>query len=91
MQKASMLILNNIQSIMQIFHRKKDETYLWKLKIKRSTQMPLFLARRRKIMLFLMLKTVSRSINLKVYKRTKENEAARKDVADIDTYLKVAS
>jgi hypothetical protein len=26
--KASMLILNNIQSIMQIFHRKKDETYL---------------------------------------------------------------
>jgi DNA-binding MarR family transcriptional regulator len=27
----------------------------------------------------------------KVYKRTKENEAARKDVADIDTYLKVAS
>jgi glycosyltransferase involved in cell wall biosynthesis len=65
--KASMLILNNIQSIMQIFHRKKDETYLWKLKIKRSTQMPLFLARRRKIMLFLMLKTVSRSINLARY------------------------
>ena len=34
---------------------------------KESTQMPLFLARRRKIMLFLMLKTVSRSINLARY------------------------
>jgi hypothetical protein len=27
----------------------------------------------------------------KVYKRTKENEVARKDVSDIDTYLKAAS
>jgi hypothetical protein len=83
--------IEQFQSIIQIFHRKKDETYLWKLKIKRSIQMLLFLARRKNNAVPNAKNSVQIDKPRKVYKRTKENEAARKDVSDIDTYLKAAS
>ena len=54
--------------------------------------MPLFLARRRKNNA---VPNAKNSVQIdkprKVYKRTKENEVARKDVSDIDPYLKAAS
>jgi hypothetical protein len=69
--------IERIQSIMQIFHRKKRRNLSLETENKEIYTDAFVFSKKKKIMLFLMLKTVSRSISHERYKRTKENEAAR--------------